>query len=258
MRLKNKVTIITGAGSGVGRATALRFLAEGAKVVVADVQKDWIDATLGLAGGPSDNLTSIRCDVTVESEVEAMVEHAVLTFGCLDVMHNNAGITGLKPGATTEDFTDEEWQKLVAVNISGVFYGSKHAIRQFKSQGNGGVILNTGSVAGMVGFGSVLYGSTKGAVNQMTKGLAIECAKDDIRVNAICPGAMPLTNFSAGEDKKFAPVDKSFVDLVATLQPLGRPITAEDCAEAAVYFCSEESKNITGVLMPIDGGYVAQ
>jgi NAD(P)-dependent dehydrogenase (short-subunit alcohol dehydrogenase family) len=258
MRLKEKVAIITGAGSGVGRATTLRFLQEGAKVVCADVRSDWLDQTLELAGGADDSVTGLRCDVSMESDLEKLVEHCVDRFGQLDIMHNNAGITGMKPGAKTEDYTDAEWQKILQVNVSGVFYGSKYAVRQFKKQGNGGVILNTGSVAGMVGFGSVLYGASKGAVNQMTKGLAIECAPDDIRVNAICPGAMPLTNFSAADDKKFAPVDKAFSDLVATIHPLGRFITAEDCAEAAVFLSSDEAKNITGVLMPIDGGYVAR
>ncbi|MEB4209568.1 SDR family oxidoreductase [Mycobacterium sp. 94-17] len=258
MRLKDKVAIITGAGSGVGRATTLRFLQEGAKVVCADVRKDWIDQTLELTGATQDSVIGVPCDVSVEGDVEALVAAAVDHFGRLDIMHNNAGITGLKPGATTEDYTDAEWQRLLQINVSGVFYGSKYAIRQFKEQGNGGAILNTGSVAGMVGFGSVLYGATKGAVNQITRGLAIEFAANDIRVNAICPAAMPLTNFSATDDKKFAPADKNIVDFVATLHPLGRFITAEDCAEAAVFLCSDEAKNITGVLLPIDGGYVAK
>jgi NAD(P)-dependent dehydrogenase (short-subunit alcohol dehydrogenase family) len=258
MRLKDKVAIITGAGSGVGRATTLRFLQEGAKVVCADIRQDWFDQTIESAGGADESVTGMRCDVSRESDLEKLVEHCVDRFGHLDIMHNNAGITGLKPGATTEDFTDAEWQKLLQVNVSSVFYGSKYAIRQFKKQGDGGVILNTGSIAGMVGFGSVLYGATKGAVNQITKGLAVECAGNDIRVNAICPAAMPLTNFSAAEDNKFAPVDQGFVDLVATLHPLGRIITAEDCADAAVFLSSDEAKNITGVLLPIDGGYIAK
>jgi NAD(P)-dependent dehydrogenase (short-subunit alcohol dehydrogenase family) len=258
MRLKEKVAIITGAGSGVGRATTLRFLQEGAKVVCADIEQDWLDQTIELAGGADESITGVRCDVSFEADLEKVVEHCIYRFGRLDIMHNNAGITGLKPGATTEDFTDAEWQKLLQINVSGVFYGSKYAIRQFKKQGDGGVILNTGSVAGMVGFGSVLYGATKGAVNQMTKGLAVECAEQKIRVNAICPAAMPLTNFSATDDKKFEPVDKGFVDLVASIHPLGNIITAEDCADAAVFLSSDEAKNITGVLLPIDGGYVAK
>ncbi|OBF60466.1 oxidoreductase [Mycobacterium sp. 852002-51971_SCH5477799-a] len=258
MRLNDKVAIITGAGSGVGRATALRFLVEGAKVVCADVRKDWIDKTLELAGAAESSVIGVPCDVSVENDLEAVVAATVSHFGRLDIMHNNAGITGLKPGCTAEDFTDAEWQKLLQINVSGVFYGSKYAIRQFKKQGTGGVILNTGSVAGMVGFGSVLYGATKGAVNQLTKGLAIEFAAQNIRVNAICPAGMPLTNFSATDDKKFEPADQNVVDYVAQLHPLGRVITAEDCADAAVFLSSDEAKNITGVLLPIDGGYVAK
>ncbi|WIM88074.1 SDR family oxidoreductase [Candidatus Mycobacterium wuenschmannii] len=258
MRLKEKVAIITGAGSGVGRATTLRFLQEGAKVVCADIEPEWLDQTVDLAGGDDESVTGVQCDVSQESEVSKLVEQCVYRFGQLDIMHNNAGITGLKPGATTAEFTDAEWQKLMQINISSVFYGAKYAVRQFKQQGGGGVILNTGSVAGMVGFGSVLYGATKGAVNQMTKGLAVEFAADGIRVNAICPAAMPLTNFSATPDKKFAPADQNLVDLVATIHPLGHIITAEDCAEAAVFLSCEEARNITGVLLPIDGGYVAK
>jgi NAD(P)-dependent dehydrogenase (short-subunit alcohol dehydrogenase family) len=258
MLLKEKVTIVTGAGSGVGRATALRFIEEGANVVCGDLQPDWLEATVKLADGGGERITGLRCDVTNEDDVEALVAHAVDRFGALDVMHNNVGITGLKAGCTTEDYTDTEWQTLLQVNASGVFYGCKYAIRQFKRQGNGGVILNTGSVAGMVGFGSVLYGATKATVNQLTKGLAIECAKDGIRVNAICPAAMPLTNFSAADDRKFELVDDGFVDLVASIHPLGQVITAEDCAEAGVFLCSSMAKNITGVLLPIDGGYLAQ
>ncbi len=258
MRLEGKTAVITGAGSGVGRATARRFVEEGAKVLCADIEQEWLDATVELIGGSPRSVAGIRCDVSVETDVAAVVARCVDEFGRLDIMHNNAGITGLKAGCTTEDYTDEEWQQLIQINASSVFYGSKHAVRQFKAQGGGGVILNTGSVAGMVGFGSVLYGATKGAVNQMTKGLAIELAAEGIRVNAICPAAMPLTNFSQPDAQKFAPVDQDFVDLVASLHPLGRAITAEDCAEAALYLCSDAAANITGVLLPIDGGYTAQ
>ena len=236
MRLQDKVAVVTGAGSGVGRATALRFLQEGAKVVAADLQPEWLAATAELAGDRA-ALTTFACDVAREPQVEAAVRHAAETYGRLDIMHNNVGITGLKPGATTDHYDDEEWQRLLAVNVSSVFYGCKYAIKQFKVQRDGGVILNTGSIAGIVGFGSVLYGATKAAVNQLTKGLAIEWAKRDIRVNAICPGAMPLTNFSANPGEKFKAPDSEFLDMVAAIQPrevnwinsLGlAPLTADD------------------------------
>jgi NAD(P)-dependent dehydrogenase (short-subunit alcohol dehydrogenase family) len=173
-------------------------------------------------------------------------------------MFNNAGVTGAKPGMLFEDHTAEDFERLNAINFRGVFHGCKHAVKQFKAQGDGGVIVNTGSVAGMVGFGSVVYGATKGAVNQITKGVAIECAPFGIRCNAICPGAMPLTNFSSMGGEPFAKPDDAILDMVSQLQPLGRYITAEDCAAAALYLASDASRNVTGVLLPVDGGYVAK
>jgi NAD(P)-dependent dehydrogenase (short-subunit alcohol dehydrogenase family) len=195
----------------------------------------------------------------VEDDVAGAIAAAVEHFGGLDVMFNNAGVTGAKPGATFEDSTADDWRRLTDINFGGVFHGCKHAVIRFKAQGPGGVIVNTGSVAGMVGFGSVVYGATKGAVNQLTKSLAIECAPFDIRVNAICPAAMPLTNFTLfGADQAFAPRADEYLQSIASLHPLGRYITAEDCAAAALFLASDDAKNITGVLLPVDGGYVAR
>ncbi len=258
MRLAGKSAIITGAGSGVGRASALRFAAEGARVLVADVQKDWAAETVRLVKESGGEAIAQHCDVTVEEDVASTVAAAVEHFGRLDIMFNNAGVTGAKTGATFEDSTGEDWLRLTGINFGGVFHGCKHAVIRFKAQGDGGVIVNTGSVAGMVGFGSVVYGATKGAVNQMTKGLAIECAPFDIRVNAICPSAMPLTNFfMLDPDQPFSAPPDAMLESTSALQPLGRYITAEDCAAAAVFLASDEARNITGVLLPVDGGYVA-
>ena len=257
--LQDKAVIITGAGSGVGRASALRFAAEGARVLVAEVVDDWAAETVRLVNEAGGTAIAQHCDVTVEAEVEATVAAAVAHFGRLDVMFNNAGVTGMKLGAAFEDSTEEDFHRLTNINFGGVFYGCKHAIVQFKAQGDGGVIVNTGSVAGMVGFGSVVYGATKGAVNQITKGLAIECAPFGIRVNAICPGAMPLTNFTLfSPEEAFAPRDDAYLESVASLQPLGRYITADDCAAAALFLASDDAINVTGVLLPVDGGYVAK
>lgn len=251
--------VITGAGSGVGRASALRFASEGARVVVADLQDEWAEETVRLVRDAGGEAIPHHCDVTVEDDVAGTVAAAVEHFGRLDIMFNNAGVTGVKLGATFEDSTEEDWRRLTEINFGGVFYGCKHAVIQLKAQGDGGVIVNTGSVSGMVGFGSVVYGATKGAVNQITKGLAIECAPFDIRVNAICPSAMPRTNFFLLDPSKpFSEPPEAVLAATADLQPLGRYITPEDCAAVAVFLASDEAKNITGVLLPVDGGYVAR
>jgi NAD(P)-dependent dehydrogenase (short-subunit alcohol dehydrogenase family) len=251
MQLADHVVVITGAGSGVGRASALRFAAEGAKLVCADVREDWTIDTVEMIAQKGGDAIAQRCDVTIEDDVAAAVNAAVARFGRVDVMFNNAGVTGLVRGALFEDHTAADFERLADINFRGVFFGCKHAVMQFKAQGDGGVIVNTGSIAGMVGFGNVLYGATKGAVNQITKGVAIECAPFGIRCNAICPGAMPLTNFIlADPDKPFELPPSEYVN--------GRIITAEDCAAAALFLASRESGNITGVLLPVDGGFIAR
>jgi NAD(P)-dependent dehydrogenase (short-subunit alcohol dehydrogenase family) len=259
MKLDGKSVVITGAGSGVGRASAVLFASEGAQVVVADVQDDWATETVRLITDKGGTALAHHCDVTEEIDVAGAIGAAVAAFGRLDVMFNNAGVTGMKAGQTFEDHTVADFERLVAVNFRGVFLGCKHAVKQFKGQGGSGVILNTGSIAGMVGFGSVVYGATKGAVNQITKGVAIECAPFDIRCNAICPGTMPLTNFTmVNRDAPFSTPPEDHLAFAASLQPNGRFVTAEDCALAALFLVSDDTRNITGVLLPVDGGYVAR
>jgi NAD(P)-dependent dehydrogenase (short-subunit alcohol dehydrogenase family) len=259
VRLADQVVVITGAGSGVGRASALRFAAEGAKLVCADLREDWAHDTVEMVGQNGGEAVAQRCDVTVEDDIAAAVDVAASHFGRLDVMFNNAGVTGVIRGQLFEDHSEADFERLSDINFRGVFFGCKHAVLRFKAQDDGGVIINTGSVAGMVGFGNVIYGATKGAVNQITKGVAIECAPFGIRCNAICPGAMPLTNFILVDpEKPFEPPSDEYINFVATFQPTGQIITAEDCAAAAVFLASRESGNITGVLLPVDGGFVAR
>jgi NAD(P)-dependent dehydrogenase (short-subunit alcohol dehydrogenase family) len=258
MQLENKSAIVTGAASGVGRASAIRFAEEGARVVCADLNLDGAKETarrIEAAGGAA---AAIATDVSAEPDVSAMIVAAVDWFGRLDILFNNVGIPTPRLGAHLGDHTYDDFTRLVAVNIGSVFLGSKYAVAQFKKQGDGGVILNTGSVAGLVSWGGSVYGATKGAVHQLTKAVAIEGAPFGIRANAICPAGMPYTNFMAAGGLTPAVDIEKVAAGVGAQHPLGRPITAEDCAEAAVYLVSDRARNITGVLLPVDGGYVAR
>lgn len=258
MLLDGKVAIITGAGSGVGRASALRFAAEGASVVCADIDLERVKETVARVEAAGGTGVAERCDVSQDGDVASLVATAVDRFGRLDIMFNNVGIPTPRLGMVFEDHSVEDFERLTAVNFRGVFLGCKHAVIQFKKQGGGGAILNTGSVAGLVGWGGTVYGATKGAVHQLTKAVAVEAAPSGIRVNAICPAGMPYTNFAnAGGMPADVDVDQ-VAQHVGSMHPLGRPITAEDCAEAAVYLCSDRAANLTGVLLPVDGGYVAR
>jgi NAD(P)-dependent dehydrogenase (short-subunit alcohol dehydrogenase family) len=259
MRLEGKRAIITGAGSGVGRASALRFAEEGARVLCADLDGGSAKETVRLIEAAGGTAVDATTDVAKEDDVIAMIGAAVDAFGGLDVLFNNVGIPTPRLGMQLEEHTAADFERLFAVNVGGVFFGCKHAVVRFKEQGGGGVILNTGSVAGLVGWGGTVYGATKGAVHQLTKAVAVEAAAHGIRVNAICPGAMPRTGFMAAGGMAVTGEDlESIVAHVGTTHPLGQAITAEDCAEAAVFLCSDEAANLTGILVPIDGGYVAR
>jgi NAD(P)-dependent dehydrogenase (short-subunit alcohol dehydrogenase family) len=257
--LENKVSVITGAGSGVGRASAERFAEEGASVLVADIDLDRAKETVAAIDAAGGRAIAERCDVAEDADVAALVESAVGHFGRLDIMFNNVGIPTPRLGMSFEDHTLEDFERLSAVNFRGVFLGCRHAVIRFKQQGGGGVILNTGSVAGLVGWGGTVYGATKGGVNQLSRALAVEEAPFGIRVNAICPAGMPYTGFMAAGGMSVSGDDLEAVAAhTGSMHPLGRPITAEDCAEAAVFLCSDRASNVTGVLFPIDGGYVAK
>lgn len=259
MQLQDKAAVITGAGSGVGRASALRFAEEGARVVVADVDLDRATETVRIVEEQGGRAVSVRADVSSDADVAQMIAACADAFGRLDILFNNVGIPTPRLGMTFLDHSLEDFERLTAVNFRGVFLGMKHAVARFREQGGGGVILNTGSVAGLVGWGGTVYGATKGAVHQLTKAVAVECAPEGIRVNAICPGAMPYTGFMAAGGLELPADQLDDVAVAAgSIHPMGRPVRAEDCAEAAVYLCSDRAANVTGVLLPIDGGYVAR
>ncbi|MBI3227611.1 MAG: SDR family oxidoreductase [Mycolicibacterium cosmeticum] len=257
--LTGKSVIVTGAGSGVGRVSALRFAQEGGRLVCADINVDHAKETVAQIEAAGGEAIAVGVDVSDEEQVKAMIVAAADWFGRLDIVFNNVGIPTPRLGLIFEEHTLEDFNRLVAVNLGGVFLGCKHAVLQFKKQGDGGVILNTASVAGLVGWGGTVYGATKGGVLQLTRAVAVEVAPFDIRVNAICPAAMPLTGFmAAGGLNVDGDKQTEIAEMVGAQHPLGRAITAEDCAEAALYLVSDASRNVTGVALPIDGGFVAK
>jgi NAD(P)-dependent dehydrogenase (short-subunit alcohol dehydrogenase family) len=226
-------------------------------VICADINPDWAAESARLAREAGGKAEAMACDVSKSADVNAIVARCVESFGRLDVMYNNAGVATASDGKphTLIEQGDDDFDRLVSINFRGVVYGCQAAVRRFIAQGNGGTIVNTASVAGLVGWGGVMYGATKGAVVQLTRGLAIEVAKHNIRVNSVCPAGM-VTNFGRTGGAGFN--DLSDVeDLYGKNHPLGRVITPEDCAEAAMFLASDRASNITGVMLPVDGGYVA-
>ena len=255
--LEGKVAIITGAGSGVGRAAVKIFAQHGAKVVAADLNQAAVEETVAAVTAEGGTAIAKACNVANREDVRALVSAAVEAYGRLDILYNNAGITNLpKPGQSglrqLTDVEQDEIDKLYGVNVNGVIYGCQAAVEQFdKQDGPKGVIVNTASVAGLIGYGSVLYGSTKGAVTTLTRALALELAPKGIRVNSVCPAGMP-TNFMPGVAQSEAARQS-----MGQAHPLGRPIEPEECANGALFLASDLASNITGVNLPVDGGLSA-
>ena len=253
MLLNDKVAVITGAGSGIGRASAIKFAREGAKVVVADVQDDGSAETVRSIQSAGGTAAAIHTDVTDASAVDRMIKTAVETYGRLDILFNNAGMI-IK--GTVLDVDEESFDRIFAVNVKGVFLGCKAAIPIMLSQG-GGVILNTASQMGTVGFEeSSIYPATKGAVIQMTRCLALDHATDGIRVNALCPGPIetPMNLQSSHLMGDVAEDQKRLIDRT----PLARKGTAEEMANVAAFLCSDESSFVTGAAILADGGWTAR
>jgi NAD(P)-dependent dehydrogenase (short-subunit alcohol dehydrogenase family) len=255
--LDGKACVITGAGSGVGRAAAVLFGQHGASIVVGDIRDARATDTVALVEKEGSTALAVHCDVSLERDVEALVVTCVERFGRLDVMYNNAGVSTPKPGLTFVEHTRADWDRLLGINLMGMVYGCKHAVLQFRRQGGGGVIVNTGSVAGMVGFGGVPYCVSKAGGILLTKSLAMEVAKEGIRINAIAPATL-LTNFGRPEQDAFRPRTDEEIELWGSFVPTGRASTPEDCANAALFLASDLSANTTGAIIPVDGGYLAR
>ena len=247
-RLDGKVAVITGAGSGMGRAMAELFAAEGAKLVLADIsgKQDEVAAALEGKGGGT---VGVRCDVSSESDVEAMIKAAEDNFGKLDVLCNNAGFGG--PMAPLHQQSLETWDKVHATNIRGAFLGMKYGIASMLKSG-GGAIVNTTSASGVVGWKHhSVYGAAKAGVNQLTKTAALDYSDKNIRVNAIAPGTMWTGLVEASKTHARPPSDYPMLAGI----PLGRWGLAQDIANAALFLASDEAAYITGVILPVDGGY---
>jgi NAD(P)-dependent dehydrogenase (short-subunit alcohol dehydrogenase family) len=252
VRLQDKVALITGSGSGIGKATALLFGREGAKVMSVDLMADTAQATareIKDGGGQAD---SLQADVSVAADVERMVSTTVERFGRLDVLVNNAGIEVVMP---IVQVPEEMWDRLIDVNLKGVFLGCKYAIPQMIKQG-GGAIVNTASIAGLRGFATFgTYSASKGGVVLLTKTLAVEYAAFNIRINCVCPGIIRTPMLERGLTA--VPNPEEALELFRQAHPLGRLGEPEEVAQAMLFLASDEASFITGVPLPIDGGIYA-
>ncbi len=244
-----KIALVTGAGSGIGRASALAFARKGAHVVVSDVTRETGEETVRLVRREGGDGSFVAADVGRSDEVEQLIEHVVQTFGRLDYAHNNAGVVR---GGLTHEISESDWTRILEINLTGVWRCMKHEIVQMLRQGSG-AIVNTASVAGLVGIVErSAYSASKHGVVGLTRVAALEYAQSGIRVNAVCPGVI-RTGMTAA---RYA--DPELRARNAELEPIGRWGEPEEVAAAVVWLCSEASSFVTGVAMPVDGGWVAR
>lgn len=250
-RLEGKVAIITGAASGLGRASAIRFAREGAAVIAADLNSQGAEMLVSEIAAAGGRAVYQRTDVTSEADIKAAVERAVREYGRLDVTYNNAGVVGAL--GTIESTTEIDWDKTFAILTKAVFFGIKHSIAPMRNAG-GGSIISTASIAGLTGsFRLHAYSAAKAAVINLTRTAALETGKDRIRVNCICPGVISTPLVYEG-----LPGGKEGLDpMLANAQAIGRAGQAEDIANMALFLASDEAAWITGAAMVVDGGFTA-
>ncbi len=249
-RVEGRACVVTGAGSGIGRAIAVRLAEEGGRVVCADVDAANVEQTASEIG---DAASAMRIDVSDPAQVQTMVQHCVETHGRIDVLVNNAGVN--IPGVLHE-VPDEVIDKTLAVNVKGPIYGCRAAIPHMLEQG-GGSIVNISSVNGIVSepFLSV-YSASKGAVVMLTKGVALDYAKQNIRCNAICPGWVD-TPINYAHAEMLGGLQHVY-DTIESFQPIGRPGRPEEIAHVALFLASDEASFMTGAIVSADGGMTAQ
>lgn len=245
--MDGKVAVVTGAGSGMGRATANLLAAEGARVVVVDISGDQ-DITAKEIG---ESAIAVQADVTKTKEVKAAVDAAVDTWGHLDVMCNAAGV--VSEPATIDMYSDDEFERVLSINLKGTYFGMKHALPHLLANG-GGAIVNWGSLASSLGMpGAAGYVASKAAVATLTKTAAVEYASRGIRVNAIIPGVVDTAIVQKGRDAGFDPEAMGILQRI----PMGRLGRPEEAAQVVMFLVSDAASYVTGVLIPVDGGYLA-
>ena len=252
MKLLGKVAIVTGAASGIGRASALAFARQGASVVVADKAEAAGEEAASAIRQEGFDAIFVPVDVTQEDHIRRMVQSAIDRWARIDILFNNAGVVLIKP---LEEMTEAEWDRVMAINLKGAFLAIKHVVPQMRLIG-GGAILNTGSIASFTGqFGTPVYSASKGAIALLTKSLALDYGRDHIRVNCICPGITdtPMLREHMGHGSQGDAVIHARLARV----PTGQILTPEDVARAALYLVSDDSLGITGILHVVDGGLIA-
>ena len=250
-RFAGQVAVITAAGSGIGAATARRLAGEGAAVVVADLSGTRAEAVASSITASGGRAAAIKMDASDPEAVQRMLRLALDTFGRLDVMVNNAGLAEPAP---LDEISLESWNRVIAVTLTSVFLGIKHCLPTMRAQGKG-VIVNTASISGTAGdYGMSAYNAAKAGVINLTRSAALECARDGIRVNCVCPGGVDtrVTQVLAGE--RAAEVRRA----MAAVHPLGRMGEADEIANTVLFLASDEASFITGAALVADGGLTAQ